>query len=999
MPPPAAPADQTLKLPGQAALCAWAAFDPAWYLHAYPAVRDRLPELTPAALLRFYLDTGQQLGHSPNRCFDEAWYRTAYPDVAAALGRGPSSGFDHYCRGAHRTHAPHWLFDEQLYRRRNPDLTDAVLDAAGMTNGYDHYLRHGDREQRIGHLFFDPLCYLAELDAAAREAATAGPFRAYLRRIEAGGDETRTSLYFDPAWYLARYPAVAEAIASGAWRCALHHYLANDAPTAFDPLPEFSEADYLARYPDAAAAVEKGTLRHGYRHFLTHGATERRSPGPAMDLRYYADHAAVRAALRNGTAPDPFTHYLAGGKAQGLPAVPPPEERISEGQAKTLFRRKARALLPLFGRWPLDFTCAGAPALTVVMVVHDRIALTLQALGSLRGSFSGAIELVVVDSGSTDETAFLARYVRGATLLRHEQNIGFLRGGNMGMLHAIADAVLLLNNDVELAPGAVDAALARLRSDSAIGAVGGKVIRTHGRLQEAGCIVWGDGSTSGYLRDVSPLVPEANFVRDVDFCSAVFLLLRRSAVEAAGGFDDAFAPAYFEDVDLCLRLSAAGLRVVYDPTVVVYHLEYGSLGSRLEAETSMARNLQVFRGKHAALLATRPPPGRKAELEARSTGPRRTRVLFIEDYVPLRRLGSGNVRSNDILGQMAALGYQVTVFPINAGEFEPEAVFADIPDSVEVMYDRMLSDLPGFLAGRRDYYDVIWIARTHNLDRVRDAIERATNKPRLILDTEAIATHRAVQQAGLSGATVSTISASDLRMEFANAAICEQVVAVNEQEAAALRNLGLPRVSVIGHMRDLNPTPQPFEARAGLLFVGAIHQMDSPNYDSLCWFVGEVLPLIERSLQWETRLTVVGYLGEKVSLDRFRNHTRVALRGAVADAQPLYNSHRVFIAPTRYAAGAPYKVYEAASFGLPVVATELLRRQMGWEHDVELLSADGADARRFADLVVALYRDIDLWLRLREGALKRLRAENNREHYTSALRNILEYPVRKESET
>ena len=56
----------------------------------------------------------------------------------------------------------------------------------------------------------------------------------------------------------------------------------------------------------------------------------------------------------------------------------------------------------------------------------------------------------------------------------------------------------------------------------------------------------------------------------------------------------------------------------------------------------------------------------------------------------------------------------------------------------------------------------------------------------------------------------------------------------------------------------------------------------------------------------------------------------------VADTEPLYAAHRLFVAPARFAAGAPYKVYEAASFGLPVVATELLREQLGWEDGLEL---------------------------------------------------------------
>jgi glycosyltransferase involved in cell wall biosynthesis len=226
--------------------------------------------------------------------------------------------------------------------------------------------------------------------------------------------------------------------------------------------------------------------------------------------------------------------------------------------------------------------------------------------------------------------------------------------------------------------------------------------------------------------------------------------------------------------------------------------------------------------------------------------------------------------------------------------------------------------------------------------------------------------------------------------EFANAHFCQNIAAVTEQEAATLRALGFSDAVVVGHVRDLAPTPRRFAERSGFLFIGALHAIDSPNYDSLCWFVDEVLPLIEQQLGWETRFSIVGYTGAGVSLDRFKDHPRVTLRGTVAEVEPLYDTHRVFVAPTRYAAGTPYKIYEAASFGVPVVATKLLADQMGWEDGKELLVADIADPAQFARHVVTLYRDPELWQSLRDNALARLAAENGREHYVQALTKILD---------
>ena len=147
----------------------------------------------PAAVLAYYLEIGQTLGHSPNRMFDEPWHRQTYPQIAELVVAGHwRSTFDAYCRRGALDRSAHWLFDELAYRDRYPDLTNEVLAEFGIFNGYDHYLRHGIKEDRIGHLLFDPNVYLSHFDAADVAAIRAnGVFQHYLNRIELG--RTRTA--------------------------------------------------------------------------------------------------------------------------------------------------------------------------------------------------------------------------------------------------------------------------------------------------------------------------------------------------------------------------------------------------------------------------------------------------------------------------------------------------------------------------------------------------------------------------------------------------------------------------------------------------------------------------------------------------------------------------------------------------------------------------------------------------------------------------------------
>ena len=128
-------------------------------------------------------------------------------------------------------------------------------------------------------------------------------------------------------------------------------------------------------------------------------------------------------------------------------------------------------------------------------------------------------------------------------------------------------------------------------------------------------------------------------------------------------------------------------------------------------------------------------------------------------------------------------------------------------------------------------------------------------------------------------------------------------------------------------------------------------------------------------------------------MSRFDHHPRITPRGPVADLTPLYNAHRVFVAPTRYAAGAPYKVLEAAARGVPIVATEILRAELNWTAGQEILAADRDDSVGFANHIMALYRDEALWRTIRDGTLHRLRQENGREEFTRALKAALTQPA------
>jgi len=242
---------------------------------------------------------------------------------------------------------------------------------------------------------------------------------------------------------------------------------------------------------------------------------------------------------------------------------------------------------------------------SVIVPVFNQWDVTARCLASLfRCDPEISIQVVVVDDASNDETPNMLSGLPGVDILRNGSNRGFLRSCNRGSAIAGGRYIFFLNNDTELADGALRSLVDRIEGDDTIGIVGSKLIYPDGRLQEAGGVIWSDASGWNYGRLDSPQKPEYSFFRDVDYVSGAALLLPAELFRSVGGFDERYAPAYYEDADLCFAVRAAGKRVVYEPRSVVTHYEGVSSGTDLTTGIKRFQeiNKPKFRSKWAGQL-------------------------------------------------------------------------------------------------------------------------------------------------------------------------------------------------------------------------------------------------------------------------------------------------------------------------------------------------------------------------------------------------------------
>ncbi len=635
----------------------------------------------------------------------------------------------------------------------------------------------------------------------------------------------------------------------------------------------------------------------------------------------------------------------------------------------------------------ISFPTVHAPDISVVIVVWNQAHLTLRCLRALSAQVGPSFEIVVIDNASSDHTERLLAQFDGIVVISNETNEGFLLGCNRGVTAARGDSVLLLNSDAFVQPGALSAAFAALGAN--VGAVGGRLVLPSGSLQEAGSIVWADGSTLGYGRGLSPTASDAMFRRNVDYCSGAFLLTPRELWNRLKGFDVAFAPAYYEEADYCMRVWELGLRVVYEPGAVVDHYEFGSEAKRGDMLASSLKNRKLFRERHSeALLKNHLPPGVGNILGARTRlTSERGRLLVIDNEIPIGSLGSGYPRANAILKEAEALGWFVTFFPIHQVHVNWEQARAEVPSEIEIVAEHAHPRLLEFLQNRSGYYNAIIVSRPDNMAIFKNIVQsqpEVLHGTRVIYDAEAVFSMRDAAKARLDGTPFSEAELNRrLDAEIGLAQGADRIICVSEEEANLFSTRQGSPVHVLSHPSDSLIDAPSFDSRSGFLFVGRLLEKEAPNWDGLAWFIANCWPIIRAQLP-DAALNVIGHLHDEH--DELKA-PGVRLLGPVADLKPFYDAGRVFIAPIRFAAGVPIKILEATAAGLPTLGTRLMARQLGWRSGVEIAADDTFGL--LSSAAISLHEDRCAWEAMRAAAQSRLVADHSKQVFRERLQQIL----------
>ncbi len=277
------------------------------------------------------------------------------------------------------------------------------------------------------------------------------------------------------------------------------------------------------------------------------------------------------------------------------------------------------------------------PVVSIVVVTHGAWSWTERALTAAGAHTDVPHETIVVDNASPDDTVSQIRErFPDVRLLVNDTNAGFSAANNQAARIASGSVLAFVNSDAVVPAGWIEPLLTALHRPG-VGAVVPALVNEDGTMQIAGALVAPDGSVLALGNGDDVDDPAWRFPRATDFGAAACMLLRRDTFLQAGGFQEVYNPAYFEDVDLCLTLLEQGLRTVYLPDVRVLHGGFSS-GGESAAATLFERNRPVFVARWGDKLAVTHPPSlwppdpatTLAARDALATG----RALVVCDAIP-----------------------------------------------------------------------------------------------------------------------------------------------------------------------------------------------------------------------------------------------------------------------------------------------------------------------------------------------------------------------------
>lgn len=625
---------------------------------------------------------------------------------------------------------------------------------------------------------------------------------------------------------------------------------------------------------------------------------------------------------------------------------------LIEGEFKIgdLYREKGK----------INFPYAENPKVSIIIPVYNQVHYTYACLVSIlenTGEFD--YEIIIADDVSTDATKEIDKFVTGLVIARNESNQGFLKNCNNAAKKARGEYIFFLNNDTTVQKDWLPPLIRLLESDKSIGMVGSKLIYPDGRLQEAGGIIWSDGSGWNYGRCDDPNKPEYNYVRDVDYISGAAIMLSRKLWEDIGGFDERYAPAYCEDSDLAFEVRKCGLRVVYQPLSVVTHFEGVSNGTDVNG-TGLKRyqveNNKKLQEKWSEEFKNQyDNVGVPNAFRARERSRGKKVILFVDHYVPTFDKDAGSKTTFQYIKMFIERGYVVKFLPDNFAKSEPYTSILE-QMGVEVLYgNEMRTNIFEWIENNQANIDIAYLNRPHIATKYIDFIKEKTDIKVIYYghDLHFLRERREYELTGDVERKNASAYWKSMELDLMRKASISYYPSNVEVDYIHTFDKKINAKAITAYVFekfgniDYNP-----DIREGVLFVGGFSH--PPNADALKYFLDNMWD--EIYAQIKAPFYIVGSNATD-EIKALHNEAKgIIFKGFVSEEElkELYEKVRLVVVPLRYGAGVKGKVIEALYYNDPVITTSVGAEGIDNSYNQMLVADEPGD---FVEKCVNLYND------------------------------------------
>ena len=466
-------------------------------------------------------------------------------------------------------------------------------------------------------------------------------------------------------------------------------------------------------------------------------------------------------------------------------------------------------------------------------------------------------------------------------------------------------------------------------------------------------------------------------------------MIRSSLWKQIGGFDERFAPAYYEDTDLAFEVRKHGFKVMYQPLSVVIHFEGVSNGKDITSgqKAYQVENQKKFYEKWKDVLEKDQFPNAENVFLAKDRSRFKKQILVVDHYVPHFDQDAGGKCTYMYLQVMVKMGFKVTFIGDNFFKHEPYTTALN-QKGIEVLYGNYYyNNWQEWLKDNLHYFDYVYLQRPHISIKYIDLVKQNCNA-KIFYFAHDLHHIREMREYELTKDPEKLESANhwkEVEYELFGKADVGHVVGSYEQAIMqkAFPDKPIRNIPLYVYEDVPNDINRDFSKRTDLVYVGGFGH--PPNADAVLWFAENVFPKILQKLPDVKWHVVGGKVPDKI---QELNSEHIIIEGFMPDEelQKLYRNCRLAVVPLRYGAGVKGKVVEAAYFQIPLVTTSIgaegIDATMG-----NMLVID--DAEQMAEEICRVYNDLDRLKEMSEAGEKLIRKYYTLEEAERVLRQDL----------